>query len=1598
MRGNPFATLVATVAVLVAGASLSGFAWMYAKVRAYERATGTSVFSATGSVARAAAPASAATPASSPATNASESAKATPPAALGHEPEAAVAMKVASVEYDGDSKLKVRFTASPELDGIRQYVRVEPLNGGFAGIAYAPKSEGRVLLVTGDFARRTNVVLRIRRGLSAAGGGTCLEEDFTYSFRRRDIPPRVDFAAKGRYLPPAGRRAIAIESVNAPSVRAEVRRVRADAVVQLLAREEGRYRRYYGGGGDSEDTLEISSSPTVSEHRCENVPNVSETWQLPVAVGGSQPQKGVFLVSVGRGDIPFREDAWEYVDGRWCENTELLNPPRFRLVCLSDLGLSVRRCGDRVWVWTTSLTSGLPAGGARVKVLSQTGEIVMEGLSDSTGLCSPERKAPGEPFAVVVEAADGGDMTFMALSDRTTVDETCRDGSRPEYLKAGECTAFVWTDRGIYRHGEKIFFHAILRNGEMAAPKPFPVVVELLNPRGDVFKRETVMSDGLGAVSSEAFSVPAGLPSGGWTVRARMPGDNGEALGKKGVVIEEFAPPQIRVSVAADESSRPSGFSFDVSAEHLFGGPAKSLKCEGAVVFEDAPFAPEGWPGYRFGNEDIGLKPCFRTLSAQNLDDSGKTRFIAAIPADAGKPKAMVRATGQGVVFEDGGRPATARRTVLLHHYPYYIGSTLPDFLPMPHAGSPKVRIACVMPDGTRAEGEKALKVRIERIDQVYSARSDENGWNVWDCERIRSLMADDVDVSTGRDGCCEIELPISECGDYAITVRDPATDVSFARAFYLGGIDDDEVRAPLSDPAAIAIATDKKFYRVGEAPRLVVKAPFAGYALVGAFKDGLRSFRVLNFTNATSEVVLDPVRREDAPNLDVFVSVVQGAKRVGSFMVARAHGRATVPVRPADLEIPVGVSPSVSISATGEGPKVVADISAPGAEVAVVTLVDEGIHMLTGEPEPDTLSRFFRLRGAERPLYDIFGRILPILDGGPGKRGVKIGGGSGEDLLGRVSPVGSRRFRPLSMWRKGVPVVNGRAKAVFDLPEFVGEIRVSAVAYGKAATGAASARAKVAPKLVMMPDAPRFVAPGDEFEVSLPLRNTGDAAGRVSFEVSPRGHGSSLVRGVAEIAAGALSNVVVRLKAPDAEGNLAIDYRAEGLGEIHSQTIEVPVRPAVAWVEACGVCPEDEWKEPSGGKWTAKTFDSPIGGYEAALRWLAEYPHGCLEQTASRIYPLVAAGGLLRSVVTNGEDFISAGVRRVESMVRESDFVMWPDCSTAPWNREVSVYAADFLFAAERSGVKLAPSARERVLKFLKRWARSSDSGVSSYAALVLAQAGVPDRDRMFRLYDSRASLPAISRARLSLAFSKTGDRGRATALLAESFEPQSVKEAAFQMLALLAVNPGDPRVLPLLAWLDSRRDRTKASWGTTEENAHALLAIGAYYSANPPKKGAKFVSWRTLSLPRPSEVVDESEGIFISKRLLDANLAPVDLNGLKCGDLVMTELAITSSVTRTISDLVVEDLFAGAFEPVHRELSCAGGPDWVMRKDAADDRMLIFSKKFTLEAGHGVKVLYPVRVVSAGDYILPGASVEAMYNPLLHSRRAPGRIVVRR
>ena len=1549
---------------------------------------------------------------------------------------------VAGFDSSGLSGFELQFSGMPDLNRLMDFVKIVPSPGPVTTDWWGWR---KMVAIRGTFAARTTYQVTVKAGLPMADGQKTGAE-FRRSFTTGDRSPSVEFAARGRYLPATGARALVVKTVNVTNLVSAVRPVPVRNIIQLLAREEDCYRSYWRTNIDSENTAELAEEAIKSNIRVPCRLNEEAESVVRVRAIDGAAANGVYLVSAGKPN----DDEDEMIH---------------RLVCVTDIGLSVRETPGNIYVWATSLTGGLPLKDVRVTVYGANNVPQGEGITDAEGWCCCEVPKSAEPFAVVATVADETDTSFLAL--RKPLDETLASGARRGYVAADRVEAFVWSDRGIYRHDEPIFVHAILRNGEGVAPKPFPVEVVLSDPDGRIFARRTRVSDTFGAVMEETLAVPGDRKSGTWELSVQTPGENGSCLGSRLIKIEEFVPPQIRVKVTAAKDFSYTNLAFDVAAEHLFGGPAKALPAEGAVMFADAPFAPKGWKGFRFGDTRRRLSPNFTVIGKALLDEDGRARFVATLPANA-RPCASVKMTAQGSVFENGGRPVSARLVQEAHVYPFYIGVALPETLRR-QAKAHACRVALVNPDGSPHGGARTLTARFERIDWVYGLKRNAQGYFEWSSDKVCMPMGEEVEVQVADDGSATLPVPAVSSGDYVVSLFDPATDVTFSAPYWVAGGDDASVRTALENPSRVTLTLDKQKYYVGDVPRLTVKAPFAGMAWLQVLREGAVYSQVFSLTNATSEVFLQPVEKGWLPGVDVALTVVQAAVSGRKHATNRAYGIVPLKAAAREAELALSVEPHVLVTdtqgKTGASMRVrvaraLDSSNSNETAVAVVTVVDEGINILTDEPVPNPIDWFGETRDAVHPFHDLYNYLLPIVDGRLKRTGVKTGGGAEGDLFRRISPTPSRRFKPLSLWRKECRFdPRGNAWASFDLGEFVGEVRVTAVAYGARATGAASAQAKVAPKIVMQPDAPRFAAPGDTFDATLTLSNRSGTDGVVAYDVMAGGTVSLVkpMHGEVKLANDASTTLSFQVRA-DAPGEGSLVFVTEGMGEKHKGTIELPVRPAAAWRQMSEtVClrPNETRTFANPATILPETAQrafvysgSPVGELAAALTHLVSYPYGCLEQTVSRVFPLVAAGGILNtlpvretSVAGDAKNVVDAGIARVLSMARANDFVMWPDCNTPPWDRDVSLWAAHFLVSASKSGFQVNPDILQRVRGYLRNWAMDESPAISVYACHTLAIAGTPDADRMLHWYDQRARLSVVDRCRLARAYVRTGDRERAR-MLTETLAPDDVRAVSWATLALLDIDPQDLRLAAYAQYLGERRDKSSGHWGTTAANAHALLALGAYYRTRAEETGtpalvlrrdgqmpeeltmkkakrltgggtmtisntgdgAAYLTASSLVLSDP-EAPAEARGIGIARRFLRPDGTEADLGALVRGDLVIVELTLNPEAGRTYSDLVVENLLPACFEPDTAPVTKAAYTwvdsqedvvPWELRRDIRDDRVLVFSKKFNAQTGRVVRAHYAVRVVSAGTFVLPGVSVEAMYMPEIHARTSACRITV--
>ena len=143
-------------------------------------------------------------------------------------------MEIEKFSFDGKT-IKLCCSETPDIDAAKEYVSVDPAPKGDLAFSvgseydYWDRRDYFFLKIAGDFAYRTNLTLKVRKGFPSCKSANsankvveALAEDYLHTFRREDENPFVSFADEGRYLPPIGKRLIALECMNVSNITASI--------------------------------------------------------------------------------------------------------------------------------------------------------------------------------------------------------------------------------------------------------------------------------------------------------------------------------------------------------------------------------------------------------------------------------------------------------------------------------------------------------------------------------------------------------------------------------------------------------------------------------------------------------------------------------------------------------------------------------------------------------------------------------------------------------------------------------------------------------------------------------------------------------------------------------------------------------------------------------------------------------------------------------------------------------------------------------------------------------------------------------------------------------------------------------------------------------------------------------------------------------------------------------------------------------------------------------------------------------------------------------------------------------------------------------
>jgi len=571
------------------------------------------------------------------------------------------------------------------------------------------------------------------------------------------------------------------------------------------------------------------------------------------------------------------------------------------------------------------------------------------------------------------------------------------------------------------------------------------------------------------------------------------------------------------------------------------------------------------------------------------------------------------------------------------------------------------------------------------------------------------------------------------------------------------------------------------------------------------------------------------------------------------------------------------------------------------------IAAVDEGILALTDFQTPNPHDFFYQQRGLKIRSFDLYSGILPEIGDVTDNSST---GGDGATARGlgrkRLNTSSIRRVKPVSLWSGFVQTDgNGRGTVQFKIPQFNGKLRLMAVAFAGADYGATEAYLTVREPIVLTPTFPRFLAGGDKIRVPVTLFNgTGEVG---EFIVKLQGSGDvqllsasssntseTMLENTPEkpvqspkmepplhelsvektVEAGTEAQVFFDIRAQDALGEVTFNLSAEGNTETTRMAVKLPLRSVAPPVTKTGhgvvsagepvdfILPANLIADSSEFSLSLSPF--PNIAFSDSLRYLVRYPHGCLEQTTSKVFPLLYFSDLARSVepMLAAEDsvdyYITSGITKLESMLMSNNqFSYWPGGTYAnPWS---SIYASHFLVEARKAGYEVADRVYDAMLAGLKTRAKFSPDtegkndakkvraniALATYASYVLAAAGQPDRGTMHYLKNRGANgLSDYSHFQLAGAFALSGELETALSMLPVSVSPSfngkgnpewetggtfnsPIRAQAIMLDVLAEVNENHPSI-PMLVKSLSEAASDGNRWRTTQDNAFAFLALG--------------------------------------------------------------------------------------------------------------------------------------------------------------------------
>jgi len=1327
-----------------------------------------------------------------------------------------------------------------------------------------------------------------------------MSEGATFEVAFEQLNPAVRFTGKGTILPSSDGLVMPFEAVNLKSVDVEIVKIFENNVIQFLQVNDfdGNQELHRVGRPVFKKTISLENSGATDLAKWNR-------YTLDLATLINAEPGAIYQVRIGfkkvyaaftcdegeeegtatGGMQSFEQEEWstgseeesywdsyeDYYDEdyNWeqrdnpCHSSYYTGSRNIkRNVIASDLGLIAKRGGDgNTVIIATDLKTTQPLSSVQIELYDFQEQVIGSSTTDTNGKAVISTKQ--NPFVLI--AKNGAQRGYLKLQDGESLSLSNFDVGG-EYVNKG-LKGFLYGERGVWRPGDSLYLTFVLEDKLKLMPAAHPVVFELQNPQGQITSR-LVRSSSENGFYNFNTTTASDAPTGNWTARVKV----GGAEFTQPIKIEMVKPNRLKINLDFGVDKITAGnnnVSGSLQVNWLHGAPGKNLRAQFEVLLAKAETKFDKYPEYVFDDPTRDFSSETQQVFDGQVDVNGHATVNASLEVSGGAP-GKLNAIFRGKAFEESGNFSIDQFSIPFYPYESFTGIRLPQgdkargmlLTDTTH----RVDVVTLDADGNPVSRD-GVELTLYKIEwRWWWDSSDESSVNFMSGNYSQPIASGKIKTSNGK-GTWNFRVKYPEWGRFLVKAFDPASGHSTAKVIYIdwpgwAG----RARNESQGATMLSFSSDKPAYDIGEKANLVIPGSGQGRALISV-ESGSRVIEThwLETQKGDNKFSFE-VTKDMTPNIFVNVTMLQPHAQTINDLPIRMYGVIPLQVEDPDTHL----EPVISMP----------DVLEPGEEVKIkvsekegrkmtytLAMVDEGLLDLTRYKTPDPWNRFYAREALGVKTWDLYDQVMGAF-GGRLERLLAIGG---SEFAAKEEDAKANRFKPVVIFFGPFTLSGGSKEHTFTMPQYIGSVKTMVVAGYEGAYGKADKATPVRKPLMILATLPRVLGPEETlklpvtlFSMEKSIRNV-----KVSVKVSgpvtlPNGDNQSVAMNGSDM------TVNFDLAVKGQTGIAKIEVTASSGSYKATDVIEIEVRnpnPPVTKVT-------DALLE-SGKTWSGAVTPIGIAGSNSSmlevsslppvnlgqrLKYLIQYPYGCIEQTTSSVFPqlyLDQVKALSEEEKKTVQRNVKAGIDRLKSFTqRDGGFAYWPGGEDSDsWG---TTYAGHFLVEADAKGYLVPNDMIRRWKKYQKNKAQSwrkhqeqySSELIQAYRLYTLALAGDAELGAMNRLRE-QTGLPATAAWMLAAAYAKAGQVEAAKALITKlplqvkPYQEMSysygsdIRDKAIILETVLLL--GDKtKGFELLKDISAALSNS-SYWMSTQSTAWCLKSVGAF-AANEQKGELKF------------------------------------------------------------------------------------------------------------------------------------------------------------